>query len=230
MIYFKIVLFYNKTTTTQEMTSEIILAFDTETTGLFPTKKVNYNMDEMPFITQLSFILYDYKNKHIIQTYNQYIRIPQETTITPFITGLTGVTREKCDNGVHIRDALQAFWMAYNQCDVVIAHNIDFDRRMMEIELIRNSYILTDIQCMSMFNPTYNYINSIREICTGNLGRNICNIYNTDKRGNKFKKMPKLSELYEFLFKIPMVGAHNSMYDTEACLKCYNAICDMNQK
>jgi len=212
------------------MTSNIVLAFDTETTGLFPQKKDSYNVEDMPFITQLSFIMYDKKNKQILQTYNQYIRIPQEVVISEFITNLTGVTREKCNNGVHIRDALQAFWMAYNQCDVVIAHNIDFDRRMMEIELIRNLYILIDIRSMSMFNSTYNYINGIREVCTGNLGRNICIIYNTNKNGNAYKKMPKLSELYEFLFKTPMLGAHNSLYDTEACLKCYTAICDMNQK
>jgi len=212
------------------MENNTILAFDTETTGLFPVKKSTYTMEEMPFITQLSFILYDKKNKVILQRFNQYIRIPKEITITPFITNLTGVTREKCDNGVHIRDALQAFWMAYNQCDVVIAHNIDFDRRMIEIELIRNSYILVDIRSMSMFNPTYNYINGIQEICTGNLGRNICNIHSISQNGKTYKKMPKLSELYEYLFKTPLLGAHNSMYDTEACLKCYNTICDINQK
>jgi DNA polymerase III alpha subunit (gram-positive type) len=201
--------------------SKIILAFDTETTGLFPKSGDQYEIDKLPYITQLSFILYDKKNKIVLKTYNQYICIPNDVSILPFITELTGVTREKCDNGVNIIDALNEFWIAYNQSNIIIAHNIVFDIKMIEVEIIRNSEYLIDKKSTFMFNSTYNHIKNIKHLCTGNIGRNYSIVTFKSSNGNTYKKMPKLGELYELLFKRPMVGAHNSLYDTDACLQCY---------
>jgi len=77
-----------------------ILVFDTETTGLFP--KETKDLALCPYITQLSFVVFDIDTQKVVRCYNKYINIPSDVVITPFITELTGVTREKCDNGVDI--------------------------------------------------------------------------------------------------------------------------------
>ena len=201
-----------------------VLVFDTETTGLFPKKEL-YAIENMPHITQLCFIVYDMVENRIVKKYNKYINIPQDVEITPFITTLTGITREKCDGGVSTIDALRQFYKAYSGCDTVVAHNMPFDRRMIEIEIQRYAleFFPDMMDACFMFNETYNELHHIRSVCTGTMGRDICNIMVPSKYpgGRVYKKMPKLGELYEHLFQVPLEGAHDANVDTEACLRCF---------
>jgi hypothetical protein len=58
-------------------------------------------------------------------------------------------------------------------------------------------------------------------------GLDICDIWTggkTDENGRvtrKYKKNPKLSELYFKLFNQVPLGLHDALVDTEVCLKCY---------
>ena len=47
--------------------------------------------------------------------------------------------------------------------------------------------------------------------CTGWIGKKAMNL----------KKMPTLAELYAFLFKEELVGAHDAKVDMEACRRCW---------
>lgn len=117
-----------------------ILVFDTETTGLLPKteqNKVN-KLSDFPYILQLSFIIYDMNQDCIVKEYNEYINVSEKVVISQFITDLTGITKEMCKKGVEITDALADFYLAYMSVDYVIAHNIGFDKRMIELELQRN--------------------------------------------------------------------------------------------
>ena len=202
-----------------------VLAFDTETTGLFPSNKEPHTIESMPHITQLCFIIYDMEKKKVVTKYNKYINIPQDVEISPFITNLTGITREKCDKGVRMVDALRRFYKAYRICDIVVAHNLCFDKRMMEIEIQRYAFeFFPDMMdACFMFNDTFNELHQITTMCTGNMGRDVCNIMIPSKfpGGRAYKKMPKLTELYAFLFQEPLAGAHDALADTEACLRCF---------
>ena len=51
------------------MSENLVLIFDTETTGLF--LKI-INKQEYPFIVQLSFIVFDLNKKEIVFKYNEY--------------------------------------------------------------------------------------------------------------------------------------------------------------
>jgi DNA polymerase III epsilon subunit-like protein len=206
-----------------------VLVFDTETTGLFPKREL-YTIENMPHITQLCFIVYDMMTKEVVKKYNKYINIPKHVEIPTFVTNLTGITREKCDSGVRTIDALRQFYKAYRGCDAVVAHNLTFDKRMIEIEIQRYAleFFPEMMDACFMFNDTYNELHGINVLCTGKMGRDVCNIMIPSKfpDGKPYKKMPKLSELYEFLFHTPLEGAHDANVDTEACLRCFVAILD----
>ena len=112
-----------------------ILVFDVETNGLLPKRKrgslISPNIDEYPHILQLSYAIYDLEKYEIVETYNAYIKIAENVGISEFITSLTGIDKNICETkGVPILDALKQFYKAYMKCECIIAHNIEFDQKM----------------------------------------------------------------------------------------------------
>ena len=219
-----------------------ILVFDVETNGLLPKRKrgslISPNIDEYPHILQLSYAIYDLEKYEIVETYNAYIKIAENVGINEFITSLTGIDKNLCETkGVPILDALKQFYKAYMKCECIIAHNIEFDQKMILVEIERNrEYILEYTPyCILIFNKTYEELNNIEIYCTMRKGTNLCNIeykpiensINNEKnekiRKTIGKKFPKLSELYLKLFQsseVP-INLHNSMVDVMVCLSCY---------
>lgn len=184
-----------------------ILVFDVETTGLIP--KHTLDTDKMPYIIQLSFVLFNAKTLQIIKKYNSYIKI-KNIIIEDKIIELTGITNSICENrGISIIDAITELYNAYINCHCIIAHNLNFDRKMIEIEMIRNK--LTYPIFRNNIIPLY---------CTMMESINICNI-TVDGKNGKFKKFPKLVELYNQLFRYIPDNLHNSMVDVIVCLRCF---------
>jgi DNA polymerase III alpha subunit (gram-positive type) len=192
---------------------QMVLIFDTETTGLLP-KNMPKNiwefsdeeLQEYPYITQLSAILYDVANEKICQVFNTYVRIPEHVVIPDIVVQITGITREKCDNGMPIVDALKMFHNMWSKCGSIVAHNMWFDSKMIKLEFKRN-HMYCDIfkdydtmQCTMMQGMRH-------------IGAN---------------RFVKLSYLYEQLFgALPDVQLHNSLVDTIVCLRCYLKVyCD----
>lgn len=178
-----------------------VLVFDTETTGI-PNKNTN-DLSKQPYITQISFVIYDMSIDEIVFEYSSYIKIGTDIEISNKVTELTGITNKKCqDNGLDINDVLDLFIKSYNSNDIdmVVAHNIDFDIKMIEIECLRNNkeFVLPNkIHFCTMRNSVF---------------------ISVDFR----KKFPKLSELYTFLFGEPApMNLHNSKVDTLICMKCF---------
>lgn len=202
-----------------------ILVFDTETNGLW-SKDAN---KPFPFIVQLSYIVFDINTKTVVKTYNKYIKQKQEMDYTSEAFQITGITREMCDNGISIVDALIEFYMDYMSVGKVVAHNIEFDRRMLEIEMLRNHTEIEDAMSESphipptatLFREVYNQISNIVLCCTMNLGKHVCNIMKESNFGGKYKKPPKLIELYEKLFEETPKNLHNSLIDCALCLRSY---------
>jgi DNA polymerase-3 subunit epsilon len=206
-----------------------VLAFDTETNGLFP--KIDRNngsafptISEYPHILQLSFIIYDLNTQTVIQEYNQYVRIADNVAISDKATEINGITKQICKlRGIPIERVLEDFYNAYMSVDRIIGHNIAFDRKMVEIEVLRNVDKLTHIPDIRLlFNDTFNDVNNIEIICTMAKGKDICNLYvNNEKNGVRWKKNPKLSELHFTLFDYVPNNLHDALMDTKVCLRCY---------
>jgi len=211
------------------------LIFDVETNGLLPRNNNNQEpipISQYPFILQLSFVIYDTSICQIIKTYDSYIKVPDNIEITEYITKLTGISHALCkEKGNSIIEVIKIFYDAYIECGHLIAHNIDFDKKMIQVEIERNfdevNRKIPDIS--RLFNPIYEKINNIQLYCTMMKGNNICNlwldpVYDTDGKIIKKskRKWPKLEELYMKLFDGEKPeNLHNSMIDVLACLKCY---------
>ena len=116
---------------------------------------------------------------------------------------------------------LKEFCDEYMQCDLIAAHNIYFDRNMIQLEISRNKEKLPSHYVENVFSRNFEKENFKTNYCTMYNGRNICNIKRENDKGETYVKCPKLSELYEHLFEEPVHGnLHNSLVDTYVCLKC----------
>ena len=203
----------------------MILVFDVETTGLIPkikrgsTEKVP--IESYPYIIQFSFALYDLIESNMVMRCDSYIKIPENLEIPENISTLTGVTREICnEQGKCIVDVLAKFYDAYMIAEVIVAHNIDFDEKMIHIELQRNRTAILEKApyCFTIFNSIYEKMKGVERYCTMKSGMEICAV----KKENKVvKKWPRLNELHQKLFDEVPIGLHNSMVDVNACLRCY---------
>jgi DNA polymerase III epsilon subunit-like protein len=119
------------------------LIFDVETTGLIPKPNPAMatppRLDECPYIIQLSFVIFNIVSNRVEEAVNAYISIPEEIPISDYITSLTGISRDVIrEKGEPIVPVLERFYEAYLKCDMVVAHNLEFDKTMIHIEIARN--------------------------------------------------------------------------------------------
>ena len=168
------------------MTITRALIFDVETTGLLPRtfdrRNINlYPIENLPYVIQLSYMVYDFSVDRIVESYNAYIKVPVD--IPEEITKLTGIDKNKCQtSGIEMKDVLDKFHQAYIRTDCVIAHNLAFDRNMILIELQRNRENFGNLDIFKMFESSYNEQLNISLICTMHLSKEFCNIVKTSCR------------------------------------------------
>ena len=193
-----------------------VLTFDTETTGL-PTERNASIMDveKWPYIVQLSYVVYDTEEKKIIVCEDDIIKIDTTAVIiSPESIAIHGITPEIClEKGIPMIDALNKFNKELLKADLIIGHNISFDKRMIMVECIRNK-IRQKFTDYGIRKPEY---------CTMKNSSELCAIEMTNAQtGEKYFKYPTLAQLYTHLFKIDAPkDLHNSLVDVIVCLRCY---------
>jgi DNA polymerase-3 subunit epsilon len=198
----------------REMSRKIVLVFDVETSGLLPK---HLTPENTPYVLQLGFVLYDTQKQSVIQTYNEYIRPPENVVISDKITEITGITRSMVDEkGIDIETALRAFYVAFLVADVVVAHNIEFDWAMLILESSIHLPVLARVMQASLPQGAKTVY------CTMKEGMNLCQIQRMNSRGVYFK-YPTLAELYKRLFgDVPAdIRFHDAEADVLCCLKCF---------
>ena len=121
-----------------------IIVFDTETTNLMP----EYNgllssipsdqLDKFPHIIQFSSILYSLENQKVETITDAIIKIPEHVEVTPQNTNIHGITKENTrEKGVSIETTIENFMTEYELTDLLVGHNILFDKKIVCIEIIR---------------------------------------------------------------------------------------------
>jgi DNA polymerase III epsilon subunit-like protein len=195
-----------------------VLIFDTETTGL-PTERNASIMDvnKWPHIIQLSYILYDSETQELLEIKDDLIKIPLDVEITPGSEAIHHISRVLCQaNGIEISSAINCFHKALTEADLIVGHNISFDKRMIMVECNR-------LKKYQQFT-----INGIRkqEWCTMKKGSDLCKIEVTSPTGESYYKYPTLSELHFKLFDALPKGTHNALADILICLRCYIKMSD----
>jgi len=229
---------------------QYILIFDTETTGLISKEDINpKKLDEYPHIIQLAYELYDEDREIVVESYSNYIQIPEIVEINSQIQQITGITREQLrEQGIQMSEALVAFYHAYSKSKRIVAHNISFDIKMIQVEIMRNYSSMTNQGCLypeNIFNPIYEFSHNKELYCTMKHGINISNIWRRSYksldvplseheyikevvlengqivRTRLEKKFPKLENLFIQIYGFLPENLHNAKVDVEICRRVY---------
>lgn len=181
---------------------KLLLFFDTETTGLPEDWKAPVSkLDNWPRLVQIAWTLYD-NNGKLIDSKSEIIK-PDNFEIPNEASKIHGITTNLArDIGKDIRSVLKDFMNSVNQSNTIIAHNLNFDEKVIASELYR----------LNILNP----FNEKEKICTMEKNTTICKI-----DGDYGYKWPKLQELHCFLFGEEFEEAHNAEVDIKATADCY---------
>lgn len=188
-----------------------ILFFDTETNGLPINYKASYtDVNNWPRVIQLGFSLTDEKG-NVLRERNFFVKpdgweVPKEKFLIE-----NGHSTERCEEeGWPIIEILDEFMQAKQEADLLVAHNLNFDHRIVWAEFIR-----AGMQPRS----------GMLKICTMMASTKYCNLPQTNGRGGV--KWPKLEELHRCLFASDFEGAHDAMADIQATVKCFFALVEL---
>ena len=178
------------------------LFFDTETTGLPRNWKAPVtDTNNWPRMVQIAWILSD-RNGNRIKS-KDYIIKPEGFKIPSDASRVHRITTERAfDEGLHLERVLNEFNELITESDVIVAHNIDFDKMILGAEFIRNG-----IKSEFDYKP---------KLCTMKSSTDYCRI-----PGNYGYKWPKLSELYQKLFGEGFDEAHDASVDINATEMCF---------
>ena len=196
------------------------------------------NEKDFPYAVQLSYILYDnLLNKSKIV--DEIIRLPEGVEITPesmdihniSLTMTQGKNRKvknkrtgrfRMQYHLTINEVLLKFMKDFEKADVIVSHNIQFDKNMLLVEMDRLRKLPE--KKYSVFEK---YISEIyynkKEFCTARHGITTCKILSINKLGREYYKIPKLTFLYKYLFKEDPDESklHNALYDVLLCMRCF---------
>ena len=189
-----------------------VLIFDVETTGLPERGASLMNLEKYPYIVQFSWMIYDASQNRIDNVNDHIVKIPEHITIPIEASNVHGITNDKMrTEGKDINLILDIFTKDMLDSQVIVAHNLSFDKTIVQAEYLRNKRI--------------NWLGRHRkmEYCTMKRSVNICNIYKKNiYTGEKTKKYPKLMELHHYWFKTVPNNLHNSLIDIFVCFRCYH--------
>jgi DNA polymerase III subunit epsilon len=178
------------------------LFFDTETTGIPRNYKAPASdLKNWPRLVQIAWLVADESGNEIANA--EHIVKPDGSTIPPAAAKIHGITQQMAlRNGVAIKAVLDAMVEAIGKASALIAHNVQFDEKILGAELLRAGY------------P--NHVEAKPRKCTMLSATDHCRI-----AGPYGYKWPTLQELYLKLFQEQFTGAHRALADVRACAKCY---------
>lgn len=185
----------------------IALFFDTETTGI-PRD------DFRPEIVQIAAILQD-TTPGIVRPISEIsLVICPDKPIPEEATNIHGISTHLATTcGVGSKNAEQIFGEMVMIADVIVAHNIEFDIQMVNLNWPAVAAMLDGKK----------YFDTMRELTPiMKLPKNGENHYHDEKFPDY--KAPRLPEAYEYYFGRKPENAHDAMGDTRACRDIYLAM------
>ena len=180
--------------------------FDTETTGLPKTRQPpsedNLECWDECRILSIAAITYSSRGRELSRFY---------TVIKPdgfkvAATEVHGITEEEANtNGIPFEEAYKKFVEMTHNSQKIIGHNLKFDIGVLKAETIRR-------------NLDFSPIEKLTPVCTLDLVK------------KWYGKPKRLVVIYEELFGKEFEGAHNALFDTQACAEVYAVIKDDPRK
>lgn len=184
---------------------KLILFVDTETSGKPKKYKAPVSdLDNWPRLVQLGWIV-AYENGTPAGSGEVIIR-PEGFVIPEDATAVHGISQAKAmEDGIPLHQTMIWFASIIRRCDLVVAHNVEFDANILGAEFLRTI----------KENP----LEGKNMLCTMLAGEEFCKLPN--RNGKAGYKWPKLSELYFALTGQEMGEAHTALQDTKNAAFCY---------
>ncbi len=178
------------------------LFFDTETTGLPKNWRAPASdLNNWPRLVHLAYLLYDENGNKIAGV--DHIVKPEDFIIPSVASQIHGINTEMAKKvGISALSVLNEFQTFIDQAECLVAHNMNFDEKVVGAEFLRNK--LPD------------GIARKRKICTMLRTTDFCAI-----DGPFGYRWPGLWELYYKLFGTVFLECHNAVADIEATAKCF---------
>jgi DNA polymerase-3 subunit epsilon len=199
----------------KKLSPAIALIFDTETSDRVDFKKPAQDPCQ-PYLVQLGMMLVDTSDWKCLMKIA--LLINDVPSIEPGAQNVHGISVQDCQKyGVSRDIAMQLFANACLNADILVAHNLAFDRGVMETALFRNGSGEQHMDSMSQ----------LQHICTMNSSTEILKIPSKWKSGKS--KWPSLQESYSH-FRVDdgtssiIDGSHDALVDTEACLAVFRGL------
>ncbi len=194
----------------------LILAYDCETTGII--RGDDYTNPANPYLASIAMLLYDEEAHRVIASFNAPI-YPDGWVMPVEAGAVNGLTTEYLKKmGIPIDVALQAAISLINNASLCVAHNVDFDTKIVATALWRQLIADGNTEDFShhhvrswLSKPTY---------CTMKESKHIVKALTTKGR----LKYPKLSEAYQHFFDREIDNAHSANADAVAVLEIYLAL------
>lgn len=191
--------------------------FDTETTG-----KADFRMPAVhpcqPKLVQLAGMLIDLDLRQDISSIDLIVNpssweIPQDAAL------IHGITTAKAQAvGVNLDTAINIFRDLIDRADIIVAHNIKFDKLVME-----RASAMVDIAYEREVDEPF----SGKElICTMLKATEIVKLRSKRPLHANDYKWPKLEQCVEFFFNKKLEGAHNALVDVAACRNVFFELVD----
>lgn len=188
----------------------LCLVFDTETSGKAAFKEPSVSPLQ-PNLVQLGCLLVDLDSGKELAALDLIVfpsswDIPQEAALIHGVS--TGLAKKV---GVNLDTAVNTFLDLVDVCDVVVAHNIAFDKIIMEratamVNLAQGEEVIDPFAGKPLF-------------CTMRAATPIVKKKSRRPLHDEDYKWPKLSECVEFFFNEELENAHSAIVDCRACAR-----------
>ena len=194
--------------------SNIIIVFDTETTGFSPERNE---------IVQLSYILYDTQTQTVVYATTQGDDIVNiKGAIPPETTAVHGISKDMTLGKRPIKEHIDQFIQYCLQAGKFVGHNIKFDIKMItgQMKKIVKEFP-EDKERYDNFLKGFDMIGkSLPEAayCTMSESQGVC----AELKGTKKRKNEKLMEVHKLLFNQDVGGQlHNALVDISVTLRVF---------
>jgi DNA polymerase-3 subunit epsilon len=193
----------------------MILAFDTETTGL-PNGRLPVDHEAQPHIVQLAALLMEDDGTEracISLIVRPPVAIPDE------VAAIHGITNEiAAAAGISPAAAVGTWSNLARRADVIVAHNIAFD-----MALMRTAWHRTQ---SGDAGERWAALHGSRQLfCTMRAATPVVNLPPTERMraaGMLAPKAPKLAECIQHFFGEQLAGAHDALVDVRACARVFH--------
>lgn len=193
--------------------NNLVMVYDTETTGKTDFK-LPWNDDSQPNLVQIGYKVFTPKKEvvfeigHLVNTTG----FPQWNGIEPDAQDVHGISEELVREwGWNPQDTISLFQRWANRCNMFVAHNDEFDIRILQGFALRCGW------SPDLFGTSMRF-------CTMRSTTNICKIPHP-KTGRP--KWPKLNEAYPFFFPGQQFkNAHNALADVNPTAEIFWKLVD----